>query len=96
MFQNTEASEPREKEQWCQQESGRRIVLQVIICYNPTIGQARKHNFRKMVVTWSHVFWFLEILQTNFNQKGFKCVNSFSFQKAVYFVFDTVPDNKYN
>ena len=96
MFQNTEASEPREKEQWCQQESGRSIVLQVIICYNPTIGQARKHNFRKMVVTWSHVFWFLEILQTNFNQKGFKCVNSFSFQKAVYFVFDTVPDNKYN
>lgn len=39
---------------------------------------------------------FLEILHTNFNQKGFKCENSFSFQKAVYFVFDTVPDNKYN
>ena len=96
MFQNTEASGPREKEQeWCQQESGRRIVLQVIICYIPAIGQARKHNFRKMV-TWSHVFWFLEILQTNISQKGFKCVNSFSSQKAVYFVFDTVPDNKYN
>lgn len=24
----------------------------------------------------------------NFNQKGFECVNSFSFQKNVYFVFD--------
>lgn len=38
----------------------------------------------------------MEIVQTNINQKGFKCVNSFSFQKAIYFVFDTVPDNKYN
>lgn len=48
MFQNIEASEPREKGQWCLQESERKIVLQVIICYNPTAGQARKHSFRTM------------------------------------------------
>lgn len=87
MFQNTEASEPREKEQWCLQESGRKTVRRVIICYNPATGQAKKRSFRQMM-TWSHVFQFLEILQASFNQKGFKCVNSFSFQKDVYFVFD--------
>lgn len=49
MFQNTEASEPREKEPWCLQESERKTVLQVTICYNPTIGQAKKLSSRKMM-----------------------------------------------
>lgn len=82
MFQNTESSELREKEQWCLQESARKIVPQVIIYCSPTAGQARKHGFRKNDAL-SHLFYFLKILQAKFNQ----CEHSLSFLKMSTLLF---------